>query len=99
MLLKLIDDVDGSWVRIFGATLVLLILTSVLPPILSRIEPAATRPATRSESTAPEDEFLATAVIRIADGIELLNSDPGNRAPEIQAEVGRLRKLAESFET
>lgn len=98
-LLKLIQDVDESWARIFGATLVLLILTSVLPPILRRMQPAATRPATGSESTAPEDEFLATAVIRIADRIELLNSDPGNGAPEIQAEVRRLRKLAESFET
>jgi hypothetical protein len=38
-------------------------------------------------------------VVRIADSIELLNSDPGNRAPEIEAEVRRLGKLAESFET
>ena len=98
-LLKLIDDVDETWARVFGATLVLLILTSVLPAILRRIQTVAPRPSAASESTAPGDEFLATTVIRIADRIELLNSDPGNRAPEIQAEVRRLRKLAEGFET
>jgi hypothetical protein len=37
-------------------------------------------------------------VIRIADRIEVLNSDPGNTAPEIRAEVTRLRNLAQSFE-
>jgi hypothetical protein len=47
----------------------------------------------------PAGDFLATAVIRIADRIEVLNSDPGNRAPEIQAEVKRLKKLAQCFET
>jgi hypothetical protein len=98
-LLELVDDVDETWARIFGASLVLLILTSVLPPILRRIQPAALQASAGAETTAPEDEFLATAVIRIADRIEILNSDPGNRAPEIHVEVRRLRKLAESFET
>ena len=98
-LLELVDDVDETWARVFGATLVLLILTSVLPPILRRIQPAAPQRPTGPEKTDAGDEFLAGAVIRIADRIELLNSDPGNRAPEIHAEVRRLRKLAESFET
>jgi hypothetical protein len=44
------------------------------------------------------DEFLASAVIQIADKIEALNGGPGNRAAEIRAEVDRLRKLAQSFE-
>jgi hypothetical protein len=42
--------------------------------------------------------FLASAVIRIADRIHALNGDPGKRAPEIRAELKRLRELAESFE-
>jgi hypothetical protein len=37
-------------------------------------------------------------VIQIADKIDALNSDPGNRAPEIRVEVNRLRNLAQSFE-
>ena len=82
----LVDDIDEPWPRIFGAVLVLLVLTSVLPPILRRMQPAV--------KPAPSvDAFIA-----IADRIEALNGDPGNRAPEIQAEVRRLRKLAQSFE-
>jgi hypothetical protein len=93
----LVDDVGEASARLFGASLVLLVLTTVLPPILRRIQPAA--PATaESNGTGGGDGFLASAVIRIADRIDALNSDPGNRAPEIRAELDRLRKLAESFE-
>ena len=98
-LLGLVDDVHETWARIFDATLVLLILTSVLPSILRRMQPAALHRPPGPEKTEVADEFLATAVIRIADRIEVLNSDPDNRAPEIHAEVRRLRRLAESFET
>lgn len=94
----LIDDIDEPWPRIFGVTLVLLVLTSVLPPILRRMQPA-TRPAPSANGSAPAaDDFLATAVVQIADKIDALNSDPANRGPEIRAEVNRLRNLAQSFE-
>ena len=98
-LAELVDDVDEPWPNIFGASLVLLVLTTVLPPVLRRAQPVA-RPAPGANGNGgPADEFLASAVIRIADRIDLLNSDPGNRAPEIQAEVNRLRKLAQSLES
>lgn len=45
------------------------------------------------------DEFLATAVIEIADRIEVLNGDPGNRTPEIRAQIQRLKTLAQSIES
>jgi hypothetical protein len=103
-----VDHVDDGVTRLFGATLVLLVLTSVLPPILRRMQPAtpqpaapqpaAPQPAESNGNNDPGDEFLASAVIRIADKIDVLNGDPGNRAPEIRAEVERLRKLAQSFE-
>ena len=49
---------------------------------------------------APEGtSSSASAVIRIADKIDALNSDPGNRSPEIREEVRRLRNLAQSFES
>jgi hypothetical protein len=80
------DDIDDTWARVFGATLVALVLTSVLPPILRRIQPA--RAGGR----------IVSEVIRIADRIEQLNADPGNRAPEIRAEVRRLRELAQGSE-
>jgi hypothetical protein len=101
-LAELVDDIDEPWPRIFGAVLVLLVLTTALPPILRRMQPAA-RPAPSTNGSAngnggAGDQFLAAAVIRIADKIDVLNSDPGNRTPEIQAELKRLRNLAQSFE-
>ena len=97
--LELIDNMDDSWANVFGATLVLLVLTSVLPPILRRMQPATPPIAqTSNGSVHPGDEVFASAVIRIADRIDVLNGDPGNRAPEIRAELDRLRKLAQSFE-
>lgn len=96
-LVGLVDDIDEPWPRIFGAVLVLLVLTSVLAPIVRRMQPAASG-APSANANGGGDEFLASAVIRIADKIDALNSDPGNRTPEIQAELNRLRKLARSFE-
>ena len=101
LLAGVMDTIAEPWPRIFGATLVLLVLTSILPSILRRMQPptetAAAAPSANG-SVEAADEFLASAVIRIADRIEVLNSDPGNRAPEIRAEVTRLRNLAQSFE-
>ena len=97
-LAELVDDIDEPWPRIFGAALVLLVLTSVLPPILRRMQPAPRPAPSANGSAAGSDDFLASAVIQIADKIDALNSDPGNRAPEIRAEVNRLKKLAQSFE-
>ena len=98
-LLELVDEVDEAWARIFGVALVLLVLTSVLPPILRRMQPAAAHASGANGKGDPASDFFATAVIQIADKIELLNSDPGNRTPEIDAEVKRLRQLARSFES
>jgi hypothetical protein len=94
----LVDDVGEASARLFGASLVLLVLTTVLPPILRRMQPAGAAAADSNGNQAAGDEFLASAVVRIADRIDVLNSDPGNRAPEIRAEVDRLRRLAKSFE-
>jgi hypothetical protein len=94
----LVDDIDEPWPRIFGVTLVLLVLTSVLPPILRRTQPAARPAPSANGSAAAADDFLASAVVQIADKIDALNSDPANRGPEIRAEVNRLRNLAQSFE-
>jgi hypothetical protein len=93
----LVDDVNEGWARLVGATLVLLVLTSVLPPILRRMQPA-TAPATANGKPDAAPDFFATAVVQIVDRIDVLNADPGNRSPEIAAELKRLRSLAQSFE-
>ncbi len=90
----LVSDVDEAWGRIFGAALVLLVLASVLPPILRRTQPAA--PAAAQNGAGGS---FAAQVVVIADRIAELNSDPGMRAPEIRAEIERLRRLAQSHES
>jgi hypothetical protein len=62
------------------------------------MQPAAPPRSVNETSTAGR-LFLATAVTEIAERIELLNSDPGNRELEIRAQVNRLRDLAQSYES
>jgi hypothetical protein len=79
-----VDDGEGFG-QVGAALVVLLLLTTALPPILRRIQrPAAT----------PPSEGFAAEVRAAADRIETLNADPGNRAPEIARECARLRELA-----
>jgi hypothetical protein len=94
-LAEIVDEVDESWARILGSVLVLLIATTVAAPILRRVQAAGplVPGAGRSRDSA---EALASDVIRTAERIDVLNGDPGNRAPEIRAEVNRLRNLAQS---
>jgi hypothetical protein len=95
-LLELVHDIDEPWPNIFGAALILLVLTSILPPILRKMQPTAAPAGVNGAD--PGTAFLATAMIEIADRIELLNSDPGNRELEIRAQIDRLRDLAQTYE-
>ena len=97
-LLELVADVREPWPNIFGAGLVLLVLASILPPVLRKMQPAAP-PRGVNGHLDRGTAFLAGAVLEIADRIELLNSDPGNREPEIRAQLNRLRELAHSYES
>jgi hypothetical protein len=87
----LAEDVAGDLAQLFAATLVLLVLTSVLPPIMRRIQtPSVTAPRTAMQRFAGEVEA-------VADRIDELNRGPSDRAPEIRREVERLRDLARTF--
>lgn len=87
-----IVSVDEEGANLLATGLVLLLLTTALPPILRRTaRPAAVR---RSDAGAR----LADEVLAIAERLDELNAGPGNRAPEIRAEVARLRQLARSFQ-
>jgi hypothetical protein len=86
----LVDGIDEAGAQLLGVGLVLLVLTTALPPILRRIaQPAPVRGGAQGP--------LVDEVLQIADRLDALNSDPGNRAPEIRAEVARLRRLGESL--
>jgi hypothetical protein len=88
----LAEDVAGDMAQLFAATLVLLVLTSVLPPILRR----AQRAAAGGSQTAMQR--FAGEVEAVAERIDELNRAPSNRAPEIRREVERLRDLARTFQ-
>jgi ABC-type spermidine/putrescine transport system permease subunit II len=44
-LAEIVDDVDESWARILGSVLVLLIATTILAPLLRRLQTASEEPA------------------------------------------------------
>jgi hypothetical protein len=78
--------------QLFAATLVLLVLTTVLPPLLRRLQ----RPADAAPRTAAQR--FAGEVEAVAERIDELSRGPSNRAPEIRREAERLRNLARSFQ-
>ena len=88
----LVDDVDEGMVKFLAATLVLLVLTTVLPPILRRMR----GPSAGGRTT--EIQRFAGEVEEVAERIAELNQGPSHRAPEIRREVERLRDLARSFQ-
>jgi hypothetical protein len=90
-----VDEVGEGGAKFFGATLVLLLLTTLLQPLLRRLQPS------RSAAAAPRRdalELLTEEVATIADRIEDLARGPALRTPEICREAERLRKLARSFQ-
>jgi hypothetical protein len=76
-------------------TLVLLLLTTLLQPLMRRLQPS-----TGAAESPRRDglELLADEVATIANRIEDLARGPALRTPEIRREAERLRKLARSFQ-
>jgi hypothetical protein len=90
-----VDEVGEGGAKFFGVTLVLLLLTTLLQPLMRRLGPSlGTSDAPRRDGV----ELLADEVATIADRIEDLARGPALRTPEIRREAERLRKLARSFQ-
>jgi hypothetical protein len=91
----LIDEVGEGGAKFFGVTLVLLLLTTLLSPLIRRLQaPREAEPAPRGDAL----ELLTDEVATIADRIEELARGPALRTPEIRREAQRLRNLARSFQ-
>jgi hypothetical protein len=88
----LIDEVDEGTAKLLAATLVLLLLTSLLQPILRRLQRASGNPPATALNRFAEEVEAA------AERIEELGRGPGSRGPEIRREAERLRRLARSFQ-
>lgn len=84
-------EADDESARVLAVLLVLFVLTTVLQPIVRRLQRTESQ---REEAPAPMLTPFAAEVIAAVERIEALNADPGNRGPEIRRECERLRKLA-----
>ena len=102
-----VDDVEEGFGQLMAMLVVLLLLSTALPPILRRLQRPATPvaavagPAPVALEVAPGRPPvalpLAAEVLDAADRIEKLGSDSGDRASEIRRECERLRALARSY--
>jgi hypothetical protein len=86
---EIVEEVDAAFGQLLAVLVVLLLLTSVLQPILRRLQPA-------ERDAAEPPASLAAEVLAAADRIEALNADPSRRSAEIRRECERLRELARS---
>ena len=91
----IVEEVGEAGAKFFGVTLVLLLLTTLLQPLMRRLQPS-----TGAAESPRRDglELLADEVATIANRIEDLARGPALRTPEIRREAERLRKLARPFQ-
>jgi hypothetical protein len=94
----LADDVDEGAAKLFAASLVLLLLTTLLPPILRRLERTPRHASAPGRAREDALILLASEVETIADRIDELSRDGALRLPEVRRETQRMRELARSFQ-
>jgi hypothetical protein len=85
---EVVDEVDAEFGQLLAALVVLLVLTSLLQPILRRVQQPAEARSARPQTA------LTTELLALADRLEALNADPARRSSEIRRECERLRELA-----
>jgi hypothetical protein len=93
------DDVGEGAAKLLAVSLVLLLLTTLLPPIIRRLEPSPPAPMRAADTRDDALILLSREVHTIADRIDELSRGPALRGPEIRHEAQRLRNLARSFQT
>ena len=86
-----VDEVGEAGAKFFGVTLVLLLLTTLLQPLMRRLEPA---PSVDRGARQDAIGVLADEVVTIADRIEELARGPALRTPGDPPRGGAPRKLA-----
>lgn len=87
-----VDDVDEGLARLFAVGLVLLVLTTILPPLLRRVQRS-------SAEQAPADAGVGSQVAEIADRIGDLAAGSVADSHELRRELARLRRLARAIDT
>ncbi len=104
-----VEEVEDGFGQVMAVLVILLLLTTALPPILRRLQRTALASAPRAPATsptlnpstssqrAPAPLPLATEVLATADRIQALNGREGSQSAEITRECERLRELARSY--
>ena len=93
------DHVDGNFIRLVAVLVIVMLLTSVLPPILRRI-PSSERshatglPASPVPASMPSLDDEARDLLAIAGRLEALAPSTGELARSITREAAHLRALA-----
>jgi hypothetical protein len=77
------DEVDEGFAELIAVLVVVLLFSTLVPPILRRLQ-----------RSSPAPRGFAGEVMAIADRIDELGRGPGLRTPEIRRETERLRRLA-----
>jgi hypothetical protein len=81
------DEVDEGFGQLVAVLVVILLFTTLMPPLLRRLQ----RGGAKREPVA---NGFAGEVLEIADRIDELGRGPGLRTPEIRRETERLRRIA-----
>jgi len=95
----LVDDVEDGLAELFAVMVIALLLTTVLQPILrklNRSEPAPAPGAVNCAVDAPVVR-LAQDVLEAADRIEAMNAGNAGHGPDIRRECERLRQVARQY--
>ena len=95
---EVFEELDEQFGQLMAVLVVLMILTTALPPIIRRAQATAGPRETRPGGVVETRATLAHEVLAAADRIEALNADPSRRAPEIRRECEHLRELARTYE-
>jgi hypothetical protein len=94
------DHIDANFARLLAVLVIVMLLTSVLPPILRRI-PSRERPHPTGLPASPVPASIPTPdegrdLLAIAGRLEALAPSTGELARSITREAARLRKLAQN---
>ena len=107
-----VEDVEDGFGQVMAVLVILLLLTTALPPILRRLQrtaltrvaraprPPATSPTPEPSTSSQELPVplpLATEVLATADRIQALNGREGSQSAEITRECERLKELARTY--
>jgi hypothetical protein len=94
------DQIDAGFVRLLAVLVVVMLLTTALPPILRRVpsrsaDPAPTSPGIRPHTASALTQAGQSAeLLAIARRLDELVPNAGELAPHIQQQAAHLRRVA-----